>query len=267
MPAVQIVIDVAGESAGSPGASRTFPYSKVASGAVTVSLSLSNTTEVDDFFWEIIDQPPSSAAVLSSSSAEEPTFQLPAVSSGTYLIRCTINMGQSSATNAIAITTANHALRKIAAQESLEFDPIRGWVAAWNNAIDTVDSGLAGGLTTAMYATGSVTSIEVASSGTAVGSIYVGIESGIVSSLVAVVQTGSSDNVDVELGDATFAGSPDVFYQIGPTIWDPDSNGNWTDRNAFGFVGLTGGVIYYRFTNGGANTITMSLALEIIGKE
>jgi len=67
--------------------------------------------------------------------------------SGTYLVRCTINTNQSSATNAVAITTVNQALRKMAAQESLEFDALRGWVAAWNAVVDAIDTGIGGAAT------------------------------------------------------------------------------------------------------------------------
>lgn len=145
MPSVSIVIDVSGEAAGVPGQARTFAYSKIASAAPTVTLSLSDTTGVTSYFWEIVDKPSTSSAVLSDPTAAAPTFSASVGAAGTYLIRCTINSGIINGTNAVAFTTQNSALRKLAAAETLEFDSLRGWTAAYNTLVDVVDSGGGGG--------------------------------------------------------------------------------------------------------------------------
>lgn len=138
---IQIVIDVSGESQGSPGVARTFPYSRLA-GPPIVTLSLADTSGVTSYSWGFIDIPEGSSAVLSSATVPTPTFS-PDIQ-GTYLVQCTVNDGQSYARNAVAFTTEFQAFRMPAAGETVEFDPITGWKEAVNELFERVDVGISG---------------------------------------------------------------------------------------------------------------------------
>jgi hypothetical protein len=140
MPSVSIIVDVAGESAGVAGQSRTFPYVKIAAADVLVSLSLSDTTGITSFFWEIASKPDGSTAVLNDASSDTPTFYATSAVPGTYLIRCTVNGNQSFGTVGLAFTTPLKALRKLAAGETREFDSALGWAAAINEMIEGVET-------------------------------------------------------------------------------------------------------------------------------
>lgn len=153
MPDVQIKIDVAGEAAGVPGDSRTFAYSKISGGGVLVSLSLGTTTGITQYFWELVDQPPGAAAVLNDPTSATPTFTAVQAKPGTYLIRCSVNSGQSMGTNGLAFTTEHAALRPLAAMESVEFGT-SGWTDALNDAILASDT--SGAAANAILKTGSV---------------------------------------------------------------------------------------------------------------
>jgi hypothetical protein len=102
------------------------------------------------------------------------------------------------------------------------------------------------------------------------GYMEVGVNEGLVYYLQASVTVSSTSDADVELGDADFSGSPNILYEIGyedggDPLWDPTADGNWVDRNAFGVLGLTDGKLYYRLTNNGPNTISMTLEVRILG--
>jgi hypothetical protein len=75
-----------------------------------------------------------------------PTFSATQDKPGTYLIRCRVNNGQSY-TIGVAFTTNALALRKIAAEETREFDAQKGWAKAINAIIDATESVGAASLT------------------------------------------------------------------------------------------------------------------------
>jgi hypothetical protein len=131
--AVNIIIAVAGQGSGSGGESRSFPYSLIMSDPTPlVTLSLSDTTGVTSYFWELLNQPPFATAVLSSQSASNPTFTPTATRWGTYLIRCTITRNGVQEIDEIGLSfrTPNQDLRFPAAGEKVEFDTDDGWALA-----------------------------------------------------------------------------------------------------------------------------------------
>lgn len=100
-----------------------------------------------------------------------------------------------------------------------------------------------------------------------------GAVDGVVFLVSAAVTAGTSDDVDLELADGLFSGSPNILYQIGDDSegapnWAPTSDGAWNDRNAWGFTGLTDGLLHYRFTNGtgGSEEITVTLQVIMLAK-
>ena len=103
------------------------------------------------------------------------------------------------------------------------------------------------------------------------GSTALGLAEGSVYMLKVEVTSGSSDDADIEFGDSSFTGAPNVFYQIGQDtggspLWVP-SSGDWVDGNAWGFLGLTSGTLYWRITNGAATSATFRVTIRAIGSE
>lgn len=135
----QIVIDVSGESAGSPGVARSFSYPKISPTPPTVTLSLASVSGITAFYWEILDQPDGASASLSDSSAASPTFVPTANIPGTYLIQCTVNNGSAYARNAVAFLTPYQGIRLPAAGETLEFSATDGWKIALNAALTSLE--------------------------------------------------------------------------------------------------------------------------------
>ncbi len=101
MPTVNIVIDVAGEAAGSPGVSRSFVYSKIDPAPPLVTLSLGDGTGVTSYLWEIVSQPVGASATLSSAVVASPTFTPTASIPGTYLVACTVNVDEEYGRNGL----------------------------------------------------------------------------------------------------------------------------------------------------------------------
>ena len=106
----QIIINVAGESTGTPGVARTFTYSKISADSPLVTLSIASTSGVTSYYWELVSIPVGSSAVLSDPTVASPTFSATQAVPGTYLVRVTINAGQSTGTNALAFLTEISAL-------------------------------------------------------------------------------------------------------------------------------------------------------------
>lgn len=82
--------------------------------------------------------------------------------------------------------------------------------------------------------------------------------------------TGDSDDCNIEFSAEAY-GTPTNLYEIGQddeglTLWNPSIDGNWEDRNAWGFKGLTAGRLYYRVSNNGANTVTMAVQIKVMGE-
>lgn len=136
---IEIVIDVSGEAAGSPGVAREFVYGKIDPTPPTVTCSLDDDTGITSYFWEFISQPVGASAVFSSSAAAAPTFTPTVSVSGTYLIKCTVNGGADFNTNALAFTTEIRAIRKPAPGETTQFSDGRGWEIAMAGMIDAFD--------------------------------------------------------------------------------------------------------------------------------
>lgn len=104
-----------------------------------VQLSNQDNTGVVSYLWQIIDQPSGSTAVLSSSLSPAPTFT-PDIE-GTYLIRLIVNAGISTDQQGAAVKTINLHYRIPAASEQGEFDSIRGWAGAADDAFNKLDDG------------------------------------------------------------------------------------------------------------------------------
>lgn len=141
MPDVQIVIDVSGEAAGAPSVAREFPFSKLAASPV-VDLSLADTTGINSFLWEIIDQP---YPLVTPISFADPTlaqqqFTLTELISGTFLFRCTVNGGEAFGNNGLAFLTQNRGFRQPSAFEVREFDQVRGWQPSLYDVIAAMDA-------------------------------------------------------------------------------------------------------------------------------
>jgi len=140
----EIVIDVAGEPAGSPGVAREFTFDKIDGSPPLVTLSIDDNSGITQWFWEILSQPEGASAILGTPTASICTFTPTAYKPGTYLIRCTFNAGASYARNGVAWSTRNLAIRIPAVGEEDEFDTDRGWDPALSKLILLMDAGLGG---------------------------------------------------------------------------------------------------------------------------
>lgn len=113
-----------------------------------VTLTNQNNVGATTWLWQLIDKPSGSTASISSSTSASSTF-VPDIN-GTYLIRLTINNGVATDQKGAAVKTSNLHYRIPAASEDGEFNPIRGWAAAVNDALVAIDDGygdlLGGGL-------------------------------------------------------------------------------------------------------------------------
>lgn len=139
--AVNIVLTVAGQGSGSGGESRSFEYSVVDPTAPLVTLSLSDTTGVTTYLWEILSQPVGASVSLSSDSVASPTFTPKNSTWGTYLIRCTVtrNGSQEIGTIGLSFKTPIRDMRFPAAGEKTEFSGSNGWMEAEQVLYEIVD--------------------------------------------------------------------------------------------------------------------------------
>lgn len=140
MPTVEIVIDVAGEAAGTPGEARTFDFTKIDPTPPLVTLSLDDDTGITEYAWSIVNQPLGASAVLSSETVAAPTFTPTALIPGTYLIECIVNGGEAYDRNGLAFLTKYLDIRKPAAAETTEFGETYGWALPLANLIAEVDT-------------------------------------------------------------------------------------------------------------------------------
>jgi len=103
-----------------------------------------------------------------------------------------------------------------------------------------------------------------------VGSADLGLFEGCAYYLLVEHLSGVCDDADVELAVTAF-GSPTPIYQIGQNDlgeprWKPSTDGNWIDQNAWGFRGLSSGLLYYRFTNNDLlNALEIRLSVYVNG--
>lgn len=140
-----IVINVAGEPAGTPGDPRTFAFTKIDTGSPPlVTLTIDDNTGITQWLWEILSQPEGASATLSGATTNTATFTPTAYIPGTYLIRCTFNRGSTYDHNGVAWTTRNLAIRIPAVGEEDEFDTTRGWDPALTKLILAMDAGQGG---------------------------------------------------------------------------------------------------------------------------
>jgi hypothetical protein len=178
MPNVQIIIDVAGQSAGVPDEPRIFTYGVVAPTAPLVTLSIDDDTDVEEYFWQFIFKPEGAeSVVLDDPVSATPTFTPVDGVTGSYVISCSVNNGEARGRNGIAFKTENYDLRKLAASEGNVFHQSVGWVWDYNDLVDKLDAISGGG-----------------------GTNYWARSSGILSPIT------TSDTVQVAYGDATNPG-------------------------------------------------------------
>lgn len=104
-----------------------------------VTLLNQSNTGVTSWIWQMVDKPSGSTAVLSSSTVASPTFT-PDIA-GTYLIRLMVNSGVSTDQKGAAVKTTHFRYRIPAASEEGEFDSVRGWAGAVNDALADIDDG------------------------------------------------------------------------------------------------------------------------------
>jgi hypothetical protein len=136
-----IVIDVAGQAAGSPGVAREFAFSIIDTGSPPlVTMTIDDNSGITQWQWEILDKPDGSTSTLSGATTNTCTFTPSAYIPGTYLVRCTFNAGASYARNAVAWNTRYLGLRIPAAGELLEFGTTKGWALAMRKIILKADS-------------------------------------------------------------------------------------------------------------------------------
>lgn len=122
---------------------------------VVVTLLNLNNTGVTSWLWQIVDKPDGSTATLSSSTGSTSTFT-PDIE-GTYLIKLIINGGQATDQKGAAVKTSNLHYRIPAASEEGEFDSIRGWAEAVNDALRKIDDGYMAAASTGVPASRTLT--------------------------------------------------------------------------------------------------------------
>lgn len=126
---------------------------------------------------------------------------------------------------------------------------------------------MGGGVGAAVFSKAVQFTRTVAGSSDETGSVNLGLLEGAVYSTLVEMTFGTTTNADVELADASFAGSPNILYQIGSSIWDP-SISDWHDRNAWGFLGLSStGILYWRLTNNSATSMDFRVTIKATGSE
>lgn len=113
--------------------------------------------------------------------------------------------------------------------------------------------------------------LTVGASSSVNGFIRVYFSEGMIYYLKMELESGTCNDADLELGDASFSGSPTLIYQIGTDSlgnpnWAPTTDGDWIDTNVFGFRGLgNGGDLYYRMTNNAVGSIGLKLTIYAMG--
>jgi len=133
----EIVIDVAGESAGVPGVSRIFPFFKIDPTGPLVTLSLDDNTDITEYDWELIP-PYGSSAVLDDPTSATPTFTPTGGVPGSYLVYCRINEELDLDGNGVAWRTKIRGIRIPGLGETIEFGS-RGWDTAMRKVIQIVE--------------------------------------------------------------------------------------------------------------------------------
>jgi hypothetical protein len=103
-----------------------------------------------------------------------------------------------------------------------------------------------------------------------VGYLDLGMAEGIIFQVYGSI-TGNSDACNIEFASSAY-GTPINLYEIGEDdsgnpLWDPDTDGDWNDGTPAGITGLSNGRLYYRVTNDGTNSITMTFQVRVIGVE
>jgi len=223
--------------------------------------------------WEMFSAPFGVTVVINNDTTHTCDFTL--ATRGGYLIRLTVNeglMNESMTTLYIGIPLPYTNLCIPAANETnqdnsqVPYTGERGWsdkLEAFIRAIDINIVGQAIGKIKQVVETIGATSNET-------GEIDLGLAEGQIYQVFATV-TGSSTDCNIEFSASVY-GEPDNQYEIGQddegvTLWNPSSDGDWNDRNAWGFHSLVDGKLYYRFTNNGISSIVMTVQIRAIGFE
>lgn len=97
-----------------------------------------------------------------------------------------------------------------------------------------------------------------------------GLTEGCVFQVTASVILGTCNDADLELAASAY-GTPTNLYRIGQDAsgnprWDPGVDGDWIDRNPWGFRGLAaGGRMYYKLSNNDAGAVDFRFWVYVIG--
>lgn len=145
MATQNIVIDVAGESAGVGGVSRQFAFEKISPTPPLVTLSIDDNTGITTWAWELLSRPTGSSSILGTPTSSTTTFTPTTGIPGTYLIRCTLNGTILLANVAVAWRSQFGDHRYPAVGETIEFDADRGWEPAVQGIFDSIEDGTVAG--------------------------------------------------------------------------------------------------------------------------
>ena len=255
-------IDQSGKLAGILGRARR----DIDIGVITADCPDTHST----YLWQVISYPVGVAPVVTSPSAQTTTITLS--ERGGYLLRllvddtlptedtCVLYIGVALEKSGLCIPALDETLND---NSQSPFDGRRGAEDKLTAFFKWLDTRI--GASEIVTVTRSI-----ATGASATGYLEIGFDEGMVYYLSGVVSVSTTPDANIELGDADFSGSPNVLYEIGyedggDPLWNPDDDGNWVDRNAFGIFGLTDGKLYYRLTNAGPNTISITLEVRVIG--
>lgn len=194
---------------------------------------------------------------------------LPASGVHSWIVRCTATMASGPQVwerMVVLRTTTDPSVRKFVPAETAQYRQ-RGFADDLSSMVALLEI-ISGGGQVVRGVVRSLTDIAVSAGGTAVGVIDLGLAEGAGLRIFASV-TGACTDANVEFA-ATAFGTPTPQYEIGRddddvTLWNPDEDGDWDDRNVWGFHSLVDGKLYYRLSNNGVGAITMSVVVRALG--
>lgn len=235
------------------------------------SITLEAQDVMASYKWELISYPQGGSVVITNSTLQVATIDF--AETGGYLVRLTVDeslptedllvlyLGVPLAVSGLAIPALNETTFD---NRWLSIDGSKGWerkMTAWLKWADTNIGGSSVGVVEQVD--------EIISAVSDVtGVIDLGLTEGLGMSVFATV-AGNSNDCNIEFAGTAYGDPPDL-YEIGVDsslnpLWNPDSDGDWDDRNVWSFNNLVDGKLYYRLTNNGSNQINMQVQIKAIG--